>query len=138
MTRERRHGLLVMGPLALVSVYMLISGIAALVVFVTQIAMRAHTVIAYSGDVAVVPGAFAILSLAIVEIVRPSERWRSRLFGLSLGAFAGMIVLPIAFMLASGPALSTHGYVRCSEHVVGSTLPAARYALDSGYCHASV
>ncbi len=126
-----------MGPLALVSVYLLYSGIAAMTAFVGDITSRARSVTAYSGDVAVVPGACTILMLAVAEIARPPEDWRSRLLGLALVFFAGTIVLPIVFLLARGPALSTYGYDRCSERVVGYTLPAVRYAVEQGDCRAA-
>jgi|GEM_PF-4625088 len=137
MTSERRYGLLVMGLLALVSVYLLYSGIAAMAAFVVDVTSRARNITAYSGDVAVVPGACTILMLAVVEIVRPPEHWRSRLFGMALVFFAGTIVLPIVFLLASGPALSPYGYVRCYKRVVGYTLPAVRYAVGRGHCRAA-
>lgn len=134
MTRERRYGLLVMVPLAVASTYMLYSGVAALIGFAAHVAARNATVIANSGDVAVVPAALAMIAMALVELLQPDERWRTRLFGSALVFFAGMIVLPVAFMLAAGPTLAAHGYARCPQRVIGYTLPAARYALGEADC----
>ncbi len=135
MTEERRRGLVIMGPLALVAVYMFVDGAAALVTFVGNVASRAERVVAYAGDVAVVPGAIAMLLITAIELFRPPENWRARMLGASLLFFGGMIVLPIAFMLLLGPVLSVNGYTRCAERVVDATLPAARYVMGPGLCH---
>ena len=134
MTGERRRGLLIMGPLAFVAMYMFVDGLAALLTLVGEVAARAEWVVAYAGDVAVVPGAVAMLLIAAIEVFRAPERWRTRMLGASLLFFGGMIMLPIAFMLFLGPVLSANGYTRCPERVVGATLPAARYGLQPDIC----
>ena len=134
MTRERLRGLLIMGPLGLVAAFMFYEGLAGLIAFTGLVAARAERVVAYAGDVAVVPGAVVVLLIAAVEALRPPERWRMRLFGLALILFGCTIVLPIALMLFVGSVLSGSGYHQCPERTVGYTLPAAIYAMRPASC----
>lgn len=138
MDRQRLYGIGVMTVFALVAVYMLSSGIWGLVALASAAAAGAPVLVAYSGDVIVVPGALVVLVFAFLEITRPAEPWRSRLVASALGFFLLTVLLPVGVGVAEEPVLSRYGYSRCPGRVTGYTMPAARYARHLRYCSSGI
>jgi hypothetical protein len=134
MDRQRLYGTVGMTAFALVAIYMLYSGVSGLADLSRAVAQEAPAVVAYSGDVIVVPGAMVVLVFAFLEIVRPTEPWHSRLVASALGFFVLTVLLPVGVRLAEAPLLSQRGYTRCAGRVTGYTMPAVQYARDRRHC----
>lgn len=125
---------MVLYTLALVAIYMLYSGTTGLIAFGRDVSARAPSVVAYTGDVVVLPAAVAVLLLAALEFFKPAAPTRDSIAVLALIFFAGSIALPIAFRLGVGALLPERGYMRCAGGVADYTFPASRWVLDPALC----